>query len=90
TIDLPKNIKTIKNGDLGRKVFEPTKIQLPTVNLRQIILRSKKIKTIQKNSFSGLAPDVVIRVPKDRLKKYKKMLYASGMSKDNKVKPIVK
>ena len=85
-IDLPENVTTIKNGNLGRKVFVTAKGEDPV--LKRIIIRSKKIKKIGKNSFSGLSSKVVIRVPKSKLKKYKKMLYGSGLDKDVKVLAI--
>ncbi|MBO4394814.1 MAG: leucine-rich repeat domain-containing protein [Eubacterium sp.] len=89
TIDIPGNVTAIKNGDYGRPVFELVPDEkLATRNLRQIIIRSKKVKSIQKNSFSGLSKKVVIKVPGSKLKAYSKMLYGSGMSKNNKVKAI--
>jgi hypothetical protein len=85
-IVLPENVTTIKNGDAGRKVFKYIKgINYPTKNLRVIEIHSKKIKSIQKNSFSGLSSKVVIKVPKSKKKKYTKMLRKSGLSKKVKI-----
>ena len=88
-IVLPKNVKTIKNGDHGNKVFKYIKGNgYPTKNLRVIEIHSKKVKSIQKNSFSGLSSKVVIKVPKSRKKKYTKMLRKSGLSKKVKIKSL--
>ncbi len=85
-IVLPENVTTIKNGDAGRKVFKYIKgINYPTKNLRVIEIHSKKVKSIQKNSFSGLSSKVVIKVPKSKKKKYTKMLRKSGLSKKVKI-----
>ena len=85
-IVLPENVTTIKNGDAGRKVFQYIKgINYPTKNLRVIEIHSKKIKSTQKNSFSGLSSKVVVKVPKSKKKKYTKMLRKSGLSKKVKI-----
>ena len=90
-IVLPENVTTIKNGDAGRKVFQYIKgVGYPTKNLRVIKIHSKKIKSIQKNSFSGLSSKVVIKVPKSKKKKYTKMLRKSGLSKKVKIVAIEK
>ena len=54
---------------------------LPTKNLRLIEIKSKKVKSIAKGSFSGLSSKVVIKVPKSRKKKYTRMLRKSGLEK---------
>ena len=87
-IDLPKNVTKIHNGASGRKVFKKGKYATGNRWLKKIILRSKKIQSIQKNSFSGLKKRVEILVPRQCLEKYREMLYKSGMSRKNKVRPI--
>lgn len=87
-IDLPKNVVTIKNGNLGQNVFSGREQPYRNKRLRKIILRSEKIKSIQKRSFSGLSKNVTILVPKSCLEKYSEMLYKSGMSRKNKVRAI--
>ena len=85
-ISLPSKVHTIKRGTSGRKVFSYEKgLTYPTKNLRVIEIHSKKIKSIQKNSFSGLSSKVVIKVPKSKKKKYTKMLRKSGLSKKVKI-----
>ena len=85
-IVLPSNVQKIRNGNDGQKVFEYIKgVGYPTKNLRVIEIHSKKVKSIQKNSFSGLSSKVVIKVPKSKKKKYTKMLRKSGLSKKVKI-----
>lgn len=43
--------------------------------LRTVMIKSKKINKIEKRAFSGLAKDAVIYIPKDKEKKYRKMLW---------------
>lgn len=88
-IILPENVTIIKNGDYGQEVFKYKKgVGYPTKKLRVIEIHSKKLKSIQKNSFSGLSSKVVIKVPKLKKKKYTKMLRGSGLSKKVKIKTL--
>ena len=89
-ITLPKNVTTIKKGLSYRgKVFAVNyDFELPTKNLRLIEIKSKKVKSIAKGSFSGLSSKVVIKVPKIRKKKYTKMLRKSGLEKKVKIKTL--
>ena len=89
-IVLSDNVVYIKSG-VGKKrtVFGKDKgLNYPTKNLRVIEIHSKKVKSIQKNSFSGLSSKVVIKVPKSKKKKYTKMLRKSGLSKKVKIKAL--
>ena len=91
-ITLPKNVTTIKKGMPYRgkdKVFAVNNdSELPTKNLRLIEIKSKKVKSIAKGSFSGLSSKVVIKVPKSRKKKYTKMLRESGLEKKVKIRTL--
>ena len=62
--------------------------ELPTKDLRLIEIKSKKVKSIAKGSFSGLSSKVVIKVPKSRKKKYTRMLRESGLEKKVKIKTL--
>ena len=88
-ITLPKNVTTIKKGMPYRgkdKVFAVNNdSELPTKDLRLIEIKSKKVKSIAKGSFSGLSSKVVIKVPKSRKRKYTKMLRKSGLEKKVKI-----
>ena len=89
-ITLPKNVTTIKKRmPYGGKVFAVNNdFDLPTKNLRLIEIKSKKVKSIAKGSFSGLSSKVVIKVPKSRKKKYTKMLRESGLEKKVKIRKL--
>ena len=91
-ITLPKNVTTIKKGMpyCGKdKVFAVNNdSELPTKDLRLIEIKSKKVKSIAKDSFSGLSSKVVIKVPKSRKKKYTKMLRKSGLEKKVKIRTL--
>ena len=91
-ITLPKNVTTIKKGMPYRgkdKVFAVNNdSELPTKDLRLIEIKSKKVKSIAKGSFSGLSSKVVIKVPKSRKKKYTKMLRKSGLEKKVKIRTL--
>ena len=91
-ITLPKNVTTIKKGMpyCGKdKVFAVNNdFELPTKNLRLIEIKSKKVKSIAKGSFSGLSSKVVIKVPKSRKKKYTRMLRESGLEKKVKIRTL--
>ena len=91
-ITLPKNVTTIKKGMPYRgkdKVFAVNNdSELPTKDLRLIEIKSKKVKSIAKGSFSGLSSKVVIKVPKSRKKKYTKMLRESGLEKKVKIRTL--
>lgn len=91
-ITLPKNVTTIKKGMpyCGKdKVFAVNNdFDLPTKDLCLIEIKSKKVKSIAKGSFSGLSSKVVIKVPKSRKKKYTKMLRESGLEKKVKIRTL--
>ena len=91
-ITLPKNVTTIKKGMpyCGKdKVFAVNNdFDLPTKDLCLIEIKSKKVKSIAKGSFSGLSSKVVIKVPKSRKKKYTRMLRESGLEKKVKIKTL--
>ncbi len=91
-ITLPKNVITIKKGMPYRgkdKVFAVNNdFELPTKDLRLIEIKSKKVKSIAKDSFSGLSSKVVIKVPKSRKKKYTRMLRKSGLEKKVKIRTL--
>jgi hypothetical protein len=91
-ITLPKNVTTIKKGipygGKGKVFAANYNWDLPTKNLRLIEIKSKKVKSIAKGSFSGLSSKVVIKVPKSRKKKYTKMLRKSGLEKKVKIRTL--
>lgn len=91
-IDLSKRVKTIpKHFFHGCKKIK--KIVLPENvkeiqakafwkcrRLRTIVIRSKKLEQVHKKTFCGLPEDVVIYVPKEKLKEYRDLFRESGIA----------
>lgn len=79
-ITIGKNIKKI-----GKGAFKNCK------NLKKIVIKSKKLvsKNIGKNIFKGISKNAVIKVPKGKVKAYKKFIIKKGgAGKNIKVKAI--
>lgn len=73
---LGKNITVIKN-----KAFYGCK------KLKTITIKSKKLKRVGKNAIRGISPKAKIKVPKAKVKKYKKLFTAkTGFRKTMKLK----
>lgn len=53
--------------------------------LKKIVIKSKSLKTVGKNAFKGIHAKAVIKVPKARLKKYKKLLRKKGQKASVKI-----
>ncbi|MFA9465797.1 MAG: glycoside hydrolase family 2 TIM barrel-domain containing protein [Velocimicrobium sp.] len=73
-VTVGKNITTI-----GGTAFFRAK------NLKTIVIKSTKIKTIGKNAFKGIKKNAIIKVPAKQYKKYVKLLKASGISNTVKI-----
>ncbi len=67
SIKFPSNVTSI-----GAHAFEEC------ADLKTIIIKSKKLKEIGKRAFSYIARDAVIYVPKEKIKKYEKLLQKSN------------
>ncbi|MCI8645732.1 MAG: leucine-rich repeat protein [Firmicutes bacterium] len=52
-------------------------------NLKSITIKTGKLtkKSVGKNAFKGISSKVVVKVPQGKVKAYKKMLQARGLSK---------
>ena len=74
SITIPKNVTTLKND-----------IFLDCKNLKTITIVSEKISKISKYTFRGVNEKTVIKVPKKKLKEYKKMFYNAGLNKKVKI-----
>ena len=81
-IAIPKNVKYIKKREWGGGVFAYCK------NLKIIEIKSKKIESCFKGAFDGMNTNVVIKVPKSKLKEYKAMFQKSRLSKKVKIKGV--
>ena len=79
TVTFPKNTKS-----LGKYMFKGCN------KLKTIVIKSTKLKAkyIDKHAFSGIKGKVVIKVPKNKLKAYKKLFRKKGLSKKVKIKKI--
>ena len=85
-VEIPENVTGFYEGDGLFKsyygVFEDCK------KLKEVVIRSRKLKSCYNKTFQGLDKNTVIKVPKDCLKKYKKMFRKAGLDKKIKVKAI--
>lgn len=75
-----KNNKNVQKVIIGNNI---TKIRANSFkgckNLKTIIIKSKKIKTIEKNAFKKIYKKVKIKVPKRKFKSYKKLFTKKGL-----------
>lgn len=76
-LTIGKNVKSI-----GASAFSGCKA-LKSIKIQSSLLTKK---TIGKKAFSGIHKKAVIKVPKKKLKEYKKALYSAGASKTVKIK----
>lgn len=83
------NAKTLKKVTLGKNttkignnVFKGSK------KLKTIIIKSTKLKKsgLKKNAFKGITSKTTIKVPKKKVKTYRKLFQAAGLGKKVKVK----
>ena len=85
SIEIPENVTSFyieKNTYSRYGIFQDCK------KLKVITIKSKKINHIYKDAFSGLNKNIVIKVPKSCLTKYKKLFKKAGLDKKIKVKAI--
>lgn len=54
--------------------------------LKNIVIQSKKLKKVSKQAFKGVYKNVVIKVPKNKLTKYKNMFKNKGLANTAKIK----
>ena len=92
-VEIPEKVTGFYEGDGLFKsyygVFEDCRM------LKEVVIRSRKLKTCYQKTFKGLDKNTVIKVPKGCLKKYKKMFQKAGLDKkirmetwDGKEKPL--
>ena len=74
-VSIGKNITVI-----GSKSFAKSK------KLKKIIIKGIKLKKVGSKAFSGIYKKAVIKVPKKKLKVYKKLLKGKGQKKTVKIK----
>ncbi len=75
-------VKKMQNLTLGRNVTTiGNQAFSKCTNLKRIYINGKNLRTIGKNSFYGINRKTIIRVPKEKLKKYKALFKGKGQSK---------
>lgn len=99
TVKLGKNVTSIGNKAFSKcpklkSVTIPAKVtKLGTSlfvgdkGLKTIVIKSKNLtdRSIKKNAFKGVGQKVVVKVPKRKLKAYKKLFVKKGLSKKVKI-----
>ena len=75
SVTIGKNVKTI-----GKKAFYGCK------NLKKITIKSSSLKSVGKNALKGIHAKAVIKVQKQKLKVYKRLLKGKGQGKDVSIK----
>ena len=76
-----KNKKTLKKIIIGRNISNIGKNTfMGCSRLKNIVIRSTSIKHVGKNAFKGIAQNAVIKVPKSKYKKYKKLFEQKNLS----------
>ncbi len=85
-ITIPKNVTKLyrEKIDYGDKKYDG--IFTGCKKLRKVTIQSQKIKKLCPYSLSKTNKKAVIKVPKSKLKKYRKMFTKAGLSKKVKVK----
>lgn len=81
------NMKKLTQATIGSNVTTiGKKAFYGDSKLKEIIIESKRLKTIEKNAFKGISKKAVFLVPDGKTAEYKKMLIKSGAPKTIKVK----
>ena len=79
-----KNLKSVTIGknvtSIGKNAFKNCK------NLKKITVKSTKLKKVGKGALTGINRKCVIKVPKKRLKSYKRLFKGKGQKKSVKIK----
>lgn len=79
-----KKVKTVSIGanvtKIGKQAFYKAK------KLANIVVKTKKLKSVGKSALSGISKKAEIRVPSAKLKKYKKLFAGKGQKSSVKIK----
>ena len=82
-----KDCKKAASATIGSKVKTiGSKAFYNCKNLKKITIKSSVLKKVGKNAFKGISKKAVIKVPKKKLKAYKKTLRSKGQAKTVKIK----
>ena len=87
-----RNCKKLQSISLGRNIHRiGSKSFYHDRKLKQVRIRSKKLKAVGKNAFQGIEKKAVIRRPESRRKAYRKLLSKkTGITKDMRIKKLAK
>jgi hypothetical protein len=86
-----KNQKTVKKITIGTNIKQIGKNAFSGCSkLKTLTIKSTKLtsKTLKKNAFKGISKKTVIKVPKKKLKAYKKLFKKKGLSSGVVVKGV--
>lgn len=79
-----KKVKTLtietNTVKIGKNAFANCK------NLKKIVIKSKKLKTVGSKAFKGISKKAIVKVPKSKKKSYTKLLQKRGLPKNVKIK----
>lgn len=84
-----RNNKKVTNLTVGKNVTKIGKNAFSGCkNLKTLTIRSTKLtkKGLAGSSFKGISKKTMVKVPKNKLKAYKKLLQSKGLDKKVKVK----
>ena len=82
-----KNCRKLTSVTIGKNVTSIGKNAFSNAKaLKKITVKSTKLKSVGKGAFKGIHKKAVIKVPKAKLKKYKKLLQGKGQKKTVKIK----
>lgn len=97
TVTIGKNVKTIGShafsgcSKLGRVIIGKNTRTIGNYafnkdkSLKMIEIKSSKLKTIGKSSFKSTGTSITIKVPKSKIKEYRKLFKNKGLSKKTKI-----
>ena len=82
-----KNQKKLKKVTIGKNITSIGKQAFyGCKKLKTITVKTTKLKTVGKQAFKGIHKKAMIKVPKKKYKKYKKLLKGKGQAKTVKIK----
>ena len=82
-----KNCKKLKSVTIGKTVTSIGKNAFSNAKaLKKITVKTTKLKSVGKGAFKGIHKKAVIKVPKAKLNKYKKLFKGKGQKKTVKIK----
>lgn len=82
-----KNNKKIRKVTIGKNITKIGKRAFyGCQNLKNIIIKTTKLKSVGKQAFKGIHKKAIIKVPRKKYEKYKKLLKGKGQKKTVQIK----